>query len=308
MATLTDFFNLFGQFAGDTTRSLEENTYIDCRKDPWIVDTTTTHPDNPGSSDNQFLTIDGRNTTIEGLSIRNSSFMEMKFSGTHKPHVIIKNFNFKNFYVLALSSSASLFDLVFNINNENVRFFVTFENCRFSGVVDDINSAQSNLFKFSKPLNYSRAVDLSLSNCSFNIKSSEKARIADETTRLLIENCLFNINTFRENNATSDSSVEYIRPNTMIFSKFTGKAINNSRLKIGGINNAYNVYDIQANGTNGVSLLDMTGSDTCLLNTTKISTGGSAYASKYLLVTQSQMTDKDYLNSIGFPVGDPPSD
>ena len=307
MATLTDFFNLFDQFAGNTTRSLEENTYIDCRKDPWIVDTTTTHPDNNNGSDNQFLTIDGHNTTIEGLSVRNASFMKMNFTGSHRPHVIIKNFNFKNFYVLALSSSASLFDLVFNFNNENVRFFVTFENCRFSGVVDDINSAQSNLFNFSKPLTYSRAVDLSLLNCSFNIKSSEKASIADETTRLLIENSLFNINTFREYNTTMDSSVEYIRPNTMVFSKFTGNVINNSRLKIGGTNNAYNVYDIQADNIKGVSLLDMTGSDTCLLNTTKL-TGSSGYAAKYLQVTQSQMTDKDYLNSIGFPVGDPPSD
>lgn len=308
MATLTDFFNLFDQFTGNTTRSLEENTYIDCRKDPWIVDTTTTYPDNKNDSHlDQFLTIDGHNTTIEGLSVRNTSFMKMNFEGVRSPHVIIKNFNFKNFYVLALSSSAYLFDLVFNVNNANVRFFVTFENCRFSGVVDDINSAQSNLFNFSKPLYNSQAVDLSLLNCSFNIKSSEKASIVDETTRLLIENSLFNINTFREHNMVMDSSVEYIRPNTMIFSKFTGKAINNSRLKIGGINNAYNVYDIQADNINGVSLFNMTGSDTCLLNTTKL-TGNSSLATKYLQVTQSQMTDKDYLNSIGFPVGDPPSD
>lgn len=325
--TLQDLAPLMQKSAGDILHIAFPETYsgpkvIDLRAAGWNPDGRINIDWTTGSEKNIRRYIYFNGWTILGLSIMNSYFFNLYIdnakTNANQKQIYFYDLTIKNAYILGGGSDAFLFREQSSWGSR-----IIFQRCKFSIVLD---SQTNSTYAFA--LN-SDEEEYNFFQCSFNIQlnstsSSYKTQIMNDSKRdrWLMRNCIMNIRStnFRQwGNTTSDCPVLC---SNMQFSKIVGD------VKCTGGNNTevpilysysgcfYNVVDMAFRHyrTDGAVWFDFgTGKNIVNGDNCKYSNGNAMAASAIAggsksVITTEQMLDADYLNSINFIVGDPPSD
>jgi len=324
--TLEDLAPLMQRSAGGTLHIAFPETYsgpkvIDLRAAGW----------NPDGRLNINWSTDNHETirryvyfngwTILGLSIMNSFFLNLVISGSStnasEKQIYFYDLTIKNAYILAGGGEAWLFRSEASYGSR-----IYFYRCKFSAMLD---SQTSHTYAFNLVTDEE---ELYFLQCSFNIQlnntsTSYKTWIMNDwrRSRWLMRNCIMNIRStnFRSWDGNTDQSL--VNCANMQFSKIVGdvKCVAGGSTEVPILKSAsgcfYNVVDIAFRHyrTNGTVYFGFGGGKNIVNNSNCKFSDGNAMAAQYItgdnknVVTTAQMLDADYLNSINFIVGDPPS-
>ena len=325
--TLQDLAPLMQKSAGSILHIAFPETYngpkvIDLRAAGW----------NPDGRINIDWTTDSHQTirryvyfngwTILGLSIMNSFFFNLVISGASsnasEKQIYFYDLTIKNAYILGGGSEAWLFR-----TEASYGCRVYFYRCKFSAMLD---SQTTSTYAFALCADEE---EYYFFQCSFNIQlnntsTSYKTWIMNDYQRYrwLMRNCIMNIRStnFRPWGSTADQSL--VNCANMQFSKIVGdiKCVSGSstdvKLLFSQSGCFYNVVDMayRHHRTDGAVWFDFgTGKNIVNKDNCRYSNGNAMAASAIAggsksVITTEQMLDADYLNSINFIVGDPPSD
>lgn len=259
--------------------------------------------------------------TILGLSIMNSFFFNLVISGTtssaSKKQIYFYDLTIKNAYILGGGSEAWLFR-----SQASYGCRVYFYRCKFSMMLD---SQTTSTYAFALSVDEEEYYFL---QCSFNIQlnstsNSYKTWIMNDYKRniWLMRNCIMNIRSTNFRSWDDINIQSLVNCANMQFSKIVGdikctSAIGEVKLLYSASGCFYNVVDITyRHYRNDGSVCFNFGSGKNIVNydNCKYNNGNAMPTSaitKYNanLITTAQMLDADYLNSINFICGDPPSD
>lgn len=259
--------------------------------------------------------------TILGLSIMNSYFFNLVINGStsnaNEKQIYFYDLIIKNAYILGGGSEAWLFR-----TEASYGFRMYFYRCKFSMMLD---SQTTSTYAFAYIADEEEYYFL---QCSFNIQvnststnlmtwiMNDRAR-----SRWLMRNCIMNIRSTNYRCWDSGSDRSLVVCANMQFSKIVGdvKCVTGTSTEVAILYSAtgcfYNVIDMAFRHyrTDGTVKFDF-GSGKNIVNNSnlKYSNGNAIAASNVTggnknVVTTAQMLDADYLNSINFIVGDPPS-
>lgn len=260
--------------------------------------------------------------TILGLSIMNSYFFNLVISGSStnasEKQVYIYDLIIKNAYILGGGSEAWLFRSEASYGSR-----IIFYRCKFSMMLD---SQTTSTYAFGY---IADEEEFQFFQCSFNIQVNSTSKnlktwIMNDRSRnrWLMRNCIMNIRStnFRPWDYNADSSLVICA--NMQFSKIVGdvRCVAGNSAEVPMLYSPtgcfYNVVDMTFRHyrTDGTVYFGF-GSGKNIVNYSnfKYSNGNAMAASNVngnnkSVITTAQMLDADYLNSINFIVGDPPSD
>lgn len=264
------------------------------------------------------------NWTILGLSIMNSWFWCLS-SNSSDYCTYVYDLIMKNVYVLAIESSACCF-----CNSSGG--YGHFVRCKFSAVLDANNNHVAFVNPFYSPYGSSGSGRrIHATNCSFNTEihtqsNSLYAKViggpnystSDHEGNIV--NCIFKTNApfLRFSNNLNAQTQATIYQGKFKFCKWIG-SVKGYQKRIffiqGGSNSAYNVVDVDFysyfSSSTATCVISVTfSSGVNIINSDRFHTVNSTIQtslSRCTEVTQAQMTDQDYLNSIEFICGDTPS-
>jgi len=326
--TLQDLAPLMQKSAGSVLHIAFPETYngpkvIDLRSAGW----------NPNGRINIDWTTDGIQTirryvyfngwTILGLSIMGSFFLNLVINGrtnANEKQIYFYDLTIKNAYILGGEGEAWLFR-----TEASYGCRIYFYRCKFSMMLD---SQTASTYAFASTVDEEEFYFL---QCSFNIRlNSNNASYSYKTWimndfrqyRWLMRNCIMNIrsNNFRAWGTSDNDSL--VTCTNMQFSKIVGDikctASGSTEVKLLFSKSGcfYNVVDMAYRHytEEGVVRISFgTGMNIVNKDNFKFSNGNAMADSEITgnnksVITTEQMLDADYLNSINFIVGDPPSD
>ena len=259
--------------------------------------------------------------TILGLSIMNSYFLNLVISGSstnaNEKQIYFYDLIIKNAYVLAGGSEAWLFR-----SEVSYGCRIYFYRCKFSVMLD---SQTNSTYAFALCADEEEYYFL---QCSFNIQlnstsTSYRTWIMNdwERHRWLMRNCIMNIRSTNYRCWDSNSDQSLVNCTNMQFSKIVGdvKCVAGGSTEVAILHSQsgcfYNVVDMAFRHyrTDGTVKFNFGGGKNIVnYSNCKYSNGNAIAASNITgsnknVVTTAQMLDADYLNSINFIVGDPPS-
>ena len=325
--TLQDLAPLMQKSAGSILHIAFPETYngpkvIDLRSAGWNPDGRINIDWSTDSHQNKRRNVYCNGWTILGLSIMNSFFFNLVINGVNsnasEKQIYFYDLTIKNAYILGGGSEAWLFR-----TEASYGCRIYFYRCKFSMMLD---SQSTSTYAFALTVDEEEFYFL---QCSFNIQVnsnnvSYKTWIMNDWQRYrwFMLNCIMNIrsNNFRAWGSNSDAALVVCA--NMRFSKIVGDikctAANCSEVEILYSYSGcfYNVVDMafRHNRTDGTVKFNFgAGKNIVNYSNCKFSDGNAMAASDITgnnknVVTTAQMLDADYLNSINFIVGDPPSD
>lgn len=268
-------------------------------------------------SSNRYVYFNG--WTILGLNVMDSWFFCACSADSNGRTTYIYDLIVKNAYVLAVTGAACCFCNAYG-------GYTYFVRCKFSAIIDANNNHASFMWiGYNAYGNGSADRRFSASQCSFNIELHTQSNGSNCQVCVIgnpagwvdnygnIINCIFNtISPFYRVSGNDDYF--YVYRGIFRFCKWIGNVNLYRRVFkfIGGFSNsAYNVVDtdiISSNGSDTTTIYVAFGSGINLINTDRIHSSTIQYQlSRCTKVTQAQMLDRDYLNSIEFICGETPS-
>ena len=179
--------------------------------------------------------INGNGWTILGLSLRDTSFISTPSNTDGGYTIEIRNLNFKNVYLLGLTSYSSGIDgvatsLLFFIRSANSTSGGAYMyNCKISGVLDNYVNQNAKVSFVCANGGYPDSVSGIFKNCSFNIRVLPYTR-TNAQKKIPYENCLFNIVGNTYNVIGGDSDLSPLAGGIFRFCRFQGKIIVTSTL------------------------------------------------------------------------------
>lgn len=324
--TLADLVPLMQKSAGSVLHIAFPETYsgpkvIDLRAAGWNPDgrlninwSTDNH-----ETIRRYIYFNG--WTILGISIMNSFFFNMVISGSSsnasEKQVYIYDLIIKNAYILGGVGEAWLFRV-----QASYGFRLSFYNCKFSMMLD---SQVASTYAFAL---VDDEEEIYFFQCSFNIQLNSSSRsyktwIMNDWRRYrwVLRNCIMNIRSINFRSWDSDSSQSVVNCANMQFSKIVGdvRCVDGSSTEVAMTNSStgcyYNVVDMafrhyRTDGTvkfNFASGKNIVNYSNCKFSNGNAMPTSAITGSNKSVVTTAQMLDADYLNSISFIVGDPPS-
>ena len=292
--------------------SYDGDKVIDLRKKGWLKTTYTV------ASPTNTKYIYGNGWTILGGSIMDCRLLQIARNSVYYSNIY--DLTFKNFYIISLASNiASLFETKFNYPK-------CFYNCKFSATFDGAAGGSYSAFIYGGT--GSNTDTCYFYQCSFNFKIHGKFYFSTGQNCVhYCENCLVNLTTSEYGIAPENSNNNYVVGGIYRFSKITGK------VKLAywswtttvyyiakcSYGNVYNVVDLEMDKAPSVGSLScgvsITGYQDSLAafvcNKTKIEKNGFTFytpdATRVIGATEADMTNKSYLESIYFLVGDTPT-
>ena len=322
--TWDDFIALFKDgnytFIGFPTHDQEGNLIpiservIDLRRYPWITETSAAGVNNDGKK-----VVYGNNWTILGPSIRNCFLL--KFSQSSETNAYLYDLTIKNAYVFAFENSrAGIFETY-------GRYYKYFYRVKVSATFDGVGGSAM----FSYGTTGTNQDVLLMYNCSLNFKIHGSFYLRTSAyAALTMENCLINLQSSEYGHT---GKTDLLDDSVLRFCKIQGS------IKLGNWNfstdvykiirpanysaYAYNVIDLEVHKSSSITTPLKCGVDQCasgstlacfLINKTKIENNGFTFYSgenpnqQIVGVTQEQLTNRDYLESVYFLVGETPID
>ena len=273
---------------------------------------------------NRYIYFNG--WTILGLSIMDSWFFSTAYhSDTYRTYIY--DLIMKNTYILAVTGQACCFC-------ESGTGVTTFIRCKFSALIDANNSNAGFMWPiFTGVGSGSTGRKFNATQCSFNIELHTQSTGENCTVKVIgnvansnthggtMINCIFYTKSpfYRLTTNQNYGNQAYIYNGIFRFCKWIGNIDLYRRYCFfvrGENNSAYNVVDTDfysrwSSGTSTTILYSAFSSGINLINSDRVHSVASVIQyslSHCTKVTQAQMTDQDYLNSIEFICGETPSD
>jgi hypothetical protein len=311
----------------DTTNKYTHIAFPEVYDGPKVIDLRSRgwNPINIGYrsdwSENRYVYCN--NWTILGLSIMDSWFWALSSSSSKTTYVY--DLIMKNVYVIAITSEACCF-----CNTSSG--YGHFVRCKFSAVLDANNNHVSFVNQYYNPYgSSSTGRRMYATQCSFNTElhtqgNSLYAKVIGSPSNTNeqqgdIINCIFNINApfLRFTNNSNEQTRTTTYQGRFRFCKWIGSVKgyqNRIHFIQGGSNSAYNVVDVDfysyfSSSSSTCVICVAFSSGVNIINSDRFHSVNSTIQtslSRCTKVTQAQMTDQDYLNSIEFICGNTPSD
>lgn len=286
---------------------------IDLRKKGWLKTRYTV------ASPSNTKYVYGNGWIILGGSIMDCSLLLLSSDSVNGTNIY--DLTFKNFYIISLAGkTASLFETKYWYAGKN------FYNCKFSATFDGAAGGSYTAFIYGGTGTNS---DISYYyQCSFNFKIHGKFYFSiGQSCTHYCENCLINLTTSEYGIAPQDSTNNYILGGMYRFCKISGKVklaywswtTTTYYIARCGSANVYNVVDLEMDKAPSVGSLNCSISingyqdslAAFVCNKTKIEKNGFTFttsdATRVIGAAEADMTNKSYLESIYFLVGDTPT-
>lgn len=292
---------------------------IDLRKKGWITTGYITQADpnySTGGPAYKEKFIYGNGWTILGGSVMNCYLLQLASNSCERCYIY--DLTFKNFYIISISlGTAGLFSS--NGNRYNYYY-----RCKFSATLD--GAAGGSHVSFIYGATGTNQNEHNFYQCSFNLKIHGYFYFGTgQSISYFFQNCLLNLTSSEYGMIPKSSDNNFLMGGTYQFSKIQGK------VKIGywawttgvfyiaktGYYNVYNVVDIEIDKVPegppncGISVGGSSSIAAFVCNKTKIEKNGFTFytndSSKAVAVSEQDMTNKSYLESIYFLVGDTPT-
>ena len=228
--------------------------------------------------------LNGNGWSIRNVMVKNCNFLQL----APTTYTTIENLNIESAYILSTNTNGNIYVLSVP-NSDTGSSKLTLKNCKISAVLD----ALSGNISFS----YVRRADMFAYNCSFNVTLKNNAVINSTN---IWENCNIIVN----GNSSQGTPLSF---NVLDTCKISGSLIctHFSTLVVTlTSSSSYNVIDFELIGKSNTDISIRNYGKT-LVNTDKLKGFNNINLSDSTCgVTSSQMIDADYLNSIGFMIGE----
>ena len=227
--------------------------------------------------------LNGNGWSIRNVMVKNCNFLQLAY----KTYTTIENLNIESVYLLNTGSSSIYFLSAPNSNTGASE--LTLKNCKISAVLDALLGS----IYFS----YVYRADMFAYNCSFNVTLKNNA-VINSTDIWKNCNIIVNGNSYQSGPLSFDVLDTCKISGSLICNYYSTTVI---ALTSGS---SYNVIDFELIGKGNTSI-NIKNYGKTLVNTDKIKGFLSTSLSDSTCgVTSSQMIDADYLNSIGFMIGE----
>lgn len=228
--------------------------------------------------------LNGNGWSIRNVMVKNCNFLQL----APTTYTTIENLNIESAYILSTNTGSDIFVLSAP-NSDTGSSKLTLKNCKISAVLDALLSNIS--------FSYVRRADMFAYNCSFNVTLKNNAVINSTN---IWENCNIIVN----GNSSRSTPLSF---NALDTCKISGSLICtyilDSEIALAS-SSSYNVIDLELIGKNNADISIRNYGKT-LVNTDKLKGFNNINLSDSTCgVTSSQMIDADYLNSIGFMIGE----
>ena len=237
-----------------------------------IIDMNEIYPEGMTETVTVNANVDGNGWSIKNLCVNNIT----AFYANNK----ISNLNFVDFSVLCTSSHARL--IVFGESNN---IYGLIENFTFTGSIS--GQVDNTAFAAMIAGSSNNAVRITVSRCSFKLKITGGISM-NASNKVICSNCIFDVDS-SENSAKYPFYDMHFR-NCLIKGKYQNLVLSAGYSK-------YVILDVECPSVDDV--FGITKSEFIIGNVDK-----SSYdTNKFYALTTEQLKDKDYLLSLGLPVG-----